>query len=426
MSAGALERLDENARREYWAALALRCTRGLGASLAARLLRRFGTAYDAVCRKELWSEEGVPASALAFFQKQEWREAARPEWEAAHRLDAHVILWTDPRYPALLREIADAPVLLYAAGDLSLLAGPCVAVVGSRNCSRAALDFAGRVSAELASAGVTVVSGLAMGVDTAAHREALGRTGSTVAVLAGGIDVPYPAANIGLYRRILQEGLVLSEFPPGTKPRRYSFPVRNRVMSGLSLAVLVAEATETNSGSLLTAHLAAEQGREVCVPSPELFSGRYPEGSKSLLLEGASPVAGAEDLMAGILPQLKAALKQRESGNAERRIQTEQAPKPAVLSRTAKPRTAAVRRGAAKRAKPQEQISSPVKAPCSPDEQTLLELLASSASGPEDLLCAAQERDPSWTPARVTAALMMLEVARRIRRTADSRYEVCP
>lgn len=417
MSGGALDYLDENARREYWAALALRCTKGLGATALARLLRRFGSAYAAIGQKELWGAEGVSISSVEYFQKQEWRGAARPEWEAARRLEGQILLWTDTRYPALLREIPDAPALLYAHGDLSLLAGPCVAVVGSRKSSQAALDFAGRASAELSSAGVTVVSGLALGVDAVVHHEALRRTGSTIAVLAGGLDVPYPAMNIALYRRILQEGLVLSEVPPGTRPQRYMFPVRNRIMSGISLAVLMVEAVHERSGSLLTAHLAAEQGREVCVPSPEAFAGPYLEGTKALLMEGASPVSNAEELLVNILPQLKAGLK-KVSATGRAPVRKEAQKSAAARSK----KTSQVPREAAK---PQKTPPAAEK-PCSPDEETLLELLAASAVGPEDLLYAAQERDPSWTPARVTSALMMLEVSRRIRRTADARYEVCP
>ncbi len=435
MSSGALDTLDGAERREYWAALALRCTKGLSRAMAVRLLRCFGSAYSAVDHVKSWPEAGISPAAAETFLRQEWRREARPEWDAARHLDAQIVLWTDPRYPDLLRRIDDAPILLYAGGDLSLLAGPCVAVVGARACSRAALDFAGRVAAELSAAGVTVVSGLALGVDAAAHSHALGRVGRTIAVLAGGIDVPYPAAHAALYRRIMQQGLAVSEFPPGSRPRRHTFPVRNRVMSGLSLAVLVAEASGVRSGSILTAHIALEQGREVCVPSPEAFPGNYAEGTRSLLMEGATPVANAEEIILAVRPHLKAALARTQGGSApDVRVQKEMpsngaASCPAEAAQPARERggPAALGGGSAnpgrKAAAP--SVPSGKEFSCSPDESLLLELLSASVLGPDDILCAAQERDASWTAARVSSTLMMLEVRRRIRRTADARYEVC-
>ncbi len=401
---GALDFLDDDARREYWAALALRRTRGIGPAALACLLRRFGSAWAAVRRKEFWGDE----SAAESFQREEWRQAALPEWESARRLEGRILLWTDPRYPALLRETADAPALLYARGDLSLLSGPCVAVVGSRQCSQAGLNFAARLSAELSAAGVTLVSGLALGVDAAVHREALRHSASTIAVLASGLDVPYPAANSALYRRIAQEGLLLSEVPPGTRPLRYMFPARNRIMSGISLAVLVTEAARIRSGSLLTARLAAEQGREVCVPAPDRFGGPYPEGTKALLLQGATPIGDAAELLVAIAPQIKPAPRRLSAAK----------PEGGSLS----PAREKAGKGAPRKLPHRVDDASPR----SPDEKTILEILTSSVLDPEGLLCAALDRDPSWTPARVTSALMMLEVNRRIRRTADARYEVCP
>ena len=428
MSSSALDALDDRGRKEYWASLALRCTKGVSRSMAVRLLRRFGSAYEAVIHARSWSEAGVPPSAVDFFLRQEWRQAARPEWDAARGLDARIVLWTDPFYPSLLRETDDAPALLYACGDLSLLDGPCVALVGSRACSRAALNFAGRVAAELSASGVTVVSGLALGVDAEAHYEALGRPGGTIAVLAGGVDVPYPSSHTSLYRRIRQEGLVISEFPPGVHPQRYMFPVRNRIMSGLSLAVLVAEASSPRSGSILTAHMAAEQGREVCVPSPDAFSGPYPEGTRSLLMEGATPVTSAEEIMLCIMPHLEAALtRRRQKSVTEIRTRGEHAENIPAVRQERCGKVAAVsgaapaspKSSAATRATPPEENVS-----CSPDERLLLELLSASVLGADELLCAAQEHDSSWTSARVSSALMMLEVSRRIRRTSDGRYEV--
>lgn len=205
-----------------------------------------------------------------------------------------VTLW-DPTYPALLREIIDPPLSLFYRGDLGILARPCVAVVGSRRASVYALNAATHLTRQLVSAGVTIVSGLARGIDAAAHEAALEASGATVAVLGTGIDLIYPRSHAALFHAIEERGLILTEFGPGTPPRAGNFPMRNRIISGLSLGTVIAEAT-SRSGSLITARMAAEQGREVfAVPGPIFSDGS--EGPHRLIQYGAKLVHDAADIL---------------------------------------------------------------------------------------------------------------------------------
>ncbi len=304
----ALGLLDEAGRAEYWASLALRHTPRLGARSIRRLLGHFGSALEAVRRTESWPEAVVAGHRAAGLRDDSWREAARPEWEAAKTLPGHILLWTDPRYPALLRELPDAPALLYALGDPKLLAGPCLAVVGKRQCSSEGVRAAAYFAASLASAGVTVVSGLARGVDQAAHRAALDKAGRTIAVLGTGVDVPYPREAEPLYCALREHGLLLSEFAPGTLPVPANFPVRNRIISGLSLGVLVAEAAP-RSGSLITARLALEQNRAVYAV-PGALGAPTAQGCQELIRQGAKPVFAASDILEDLFPHLRGALEQ--------------------------------------------------------------------------------------------------------------------
>jgi DNA processing protein len=200
-----------------------------------------------------------------------------------------------PDYPALLARIADPPRRLWLRGDPSALAMPCVAIVGSRAASPYGLRVAEQLAADLARVGITVVSGLARGVDSAAHHGAL-TAGRTVAMLGCGVDVIYPPEHEALAQRILEaHGALVSELPPGTPPRRGNFPRRNRLISGVSLAVVVVEAS-IRSGSLQTARFALDQGREVlAVPGPVV--GERFRGSHGLLRDGAKLVESASDIL---------------------------------------------------------------------------------------------------------------------------------
>ena len=207
------------------------------------------------------------------------------------------LAWNEPAFPALLAAISDCPPVLWCRGELSSLNAPMVAIVGSRAATTVAVDTAARLAADLAARGITVVSGLARGVDSAAHRGALSQ-GRTVAVLGSGLDRVYPHEHTGLAGQIAEAGLVVSEYPPGTAPLPHHFPLRNRVISGLSLAVVVIEASE-KSGSLITARCALDQGREVMAVPGNVLSGRN-RGGHALLKDGAKIVETADDIVEGL------------------------------------------------------------------------------------------------------------------------------
>ncbi|MEZ5570638.1 MAG: DNA-processing protein DprA [Halioglobus sp.] len=215
-------------------------------------------------------------------------------------LGSTVLAIDDPDYPPLLREIRDPPPLLYIEGDPALLQQPQLAVVGSRRASPGGLRLAELLSGQLASTGLHICSGLALGIDGAAHRGALAVGGKSVAVLATGIDRVYPRRHRGLARELAQTGCLVTEFAPGTPPLRHNFPRRNRIISGLSLGVLVVEAA-LPSGSLITAATAVEQGREVfALPWSMLHAGG--SGCLQLIRDGAKMVRELEDILEELGP----------------------------------------------------------------------------------------------------------------------------
>ena len=205
------------------------------------------------------------------------------------------IQFGDTDYPPLLAEIADPPSCIWIRGDRSAFAGIAVAVIGARVASEEGLIAAGEIASDLARAGIVVVSGLARGIDAAAHSGALDGGGKTIAVLGTGIDRIYPPENDRLFEQIAAHGLLLTEFPPGSPPEDWHFPRRNRIISGLSKAVVVVEARE-KSGSLITARLAAEQGRDV-MAVPGTFVGGRNRGANALLRDGAKLVESAVDIL---------------------------------------------------------------------------------------------------------------------------------
>jgi len=200
-----------------------------------------------------------------------------------------------PEYPRLLAEISDPPTCLWTRGDRAAFAAIGVAVIGARAASQEGLAAANEIAFDLARAGIVVISGLARGVDSAAHRGALDAGGRTIAVLGTGIDVVYPAENTELAGRITERGLLVTEFPLESAPEDWHFPRRNRIISGLSKAVVVVEAKE-KSGSLITARLAADQGRDV-MAVPGTFVGGRNRGANALLRDGAKLVESAVDIL---------------------------------------------------------------------------------------------------------------------------------
>jgi DNA processing protein len=212
----------------------------------------------------------------------------------------------DAGFPAALLPIADCPSMLWLRGNPAAFLQPAVAIVGSRAATAVGLELAGRLAEELAARGVTVVSGLARGVDSAAHRGALRVGGRTIAVLGSGVDLIYPREHTSLASDICVDGLVVSEHEPGVPPLPYHFPRRNRLISGLSRAVVVIEASE-KSGSLITAHYALEQGREVMAVPGNALSGRN-RGGHALIRDGAKIVETVDDIVEdlGIVPRSSA------------------------------------------------------------------------------------------------------------------------
>ncbi|MEM7358116.1 MAG: DNA-processing protein DprA [Pseudomonadota bacterium] len=207
----------------------------------------------------------------------------------------HLVRFTDSAYPESLREIHNPPIAFFASGDLACLQRPAIAIVGSRRPTPVGSQFAKTLARDLATLGLTVVSGLALGIDGDAHRGALAVEGATVAVMAGGIDQVYPSRHRRLYQQVEQQACVISEHPPGITARRHSFPQRNRIVSGLAAGVVIIEAAE-RSGTLITARLAMEQNREVMVVPGSVLSAQY-RGSHQLIQQGAALVRDAQDVL---------------------------------------------------------------------------------------------------------------------------------
>lgn len=213
------------------------------------------------------------------------------------------VTWEEDRYPQCLKEIADPPSVLFYKGDLGLAENLCVSVVGSRRATMYGQKAAYEIASELARAGITVVSGMAMGVDACAHKGALDALGSTIAVMPCGLDLCYPKSNEWLYNRICHNGLVVSEYPPGKKAEKWHFVERNRVVSGLSTATVVAQAGP-KSGSIRTAQLAAEQGREVFGVPGDIFDLEY-LGVHNLIQDGANVLTSPKGLIRALSGQVR-------------------------------------------------------------------------------------------------------------------------
>jgi DNA processing protein len=258
---------------------------------------------------------GIPADSGLSIASRRYRSMAQEILEWSHGDDCRLLPLDRPGYPMLLKEIYDPPLVLYAQGHVEVLDLPCVAIVGTRRPTYYGLQMAQGLAADLAARGVCIVSGLARGIDAAAHRGCL-ESGPTVAVLGCGIDIVYPREHRYLTRKILESGLLLSEFPPGTSPSPQNFPVRNRLISGLALGTLIVEAGEY-SGSLITARLAMEQNREIFglpgnLTSPQSF------GPNFLIKQGAKLVQSWRDMVEEFPPEIRhRILAQEESRISE-------------------------------------------------------------------------------------------------------------
>src|SRR5215216_6117258 len=286
----------------------LNMTPGIGPRAAAKLLERFGSAeavYKAT-RAEL-EQLRLPPEAVDTIIARDLLPRAEAEINAVKDLGGDILLLDDGVYPSSLREIYDPPIVLYVKGAWSdCLDRPCIGVVGSRRCSTYGQNAATMLARDLAARGVTVISGLARGIDAAAHRGALEASGRTVAVLGTGLDEVYPRDHRKLAAEILERGgALVTQFPLGTPPVAENFPYRNRIISGLSLGVVVVEASE-NSGSLITARLALEQGREVYAV-PGNITSRNSFGTNYLIKgAGAKLVQAWQDVVAEFPPDIAA------------------------------------------------------------------------------------------------------------------------
>ena len=286
----------------FW--MALTRIEGLGIRGCHKLIEHFGSPQAAYMASLTELEScGVPARvAQAIFAQEALKEAER-EVEEASKAGCQLIVFDSEAYPPLLKQIPDAPLLLYMRGDAKVLSQYAVAVVGSRRPSAYGSSVAHRLAHDLARRQLVVVSGLARGVDSAAHHGALEAQGKTVAVLGSGIDVIYPRENKRLADEIAKSGAVISEFPLGTGPTPQNFPIRNRIISGLSLGVVVVEASEY-SGSLITARLALEQNREVYAVPGNITSAQS-FGPNHLIKQGAKLVDQWMDVIEEFPPEVR-------------------------------------------------------------------------------------------------------------------------
>ncbi len=288
-------------KEETYACLALSLVPGLGTRCLNQLVHKYGSP------KELL--RSPPGKVGRFFLSREIRtfissggarRAADQAIQDSSEKGIRILSVFDEEYPHLLKQIFDPPAILYGCGNLEVLRRPSVAVVGSRRCSVYGKEVTQKITREISSLGLSVVSGMARGIDSQAHLGALQGGGTTVAVLGSGVDVIYPRENRRLYRKILDRGCVISEFPCGSFPAPQNFPVRNRIISGLCYGTLITEAAEF-SGSLITARLSLEQNRELwAVPGNIMNAGSY--GPNHLIKQGAQMVMDGQDILEALPP----------------------------------------------------------------------------------------------------------------------------
>ena len=277
--------------------IALQMMPGIGSVTLGRLIEHFGSAEGVLeARPEEFSRVSQLTSKVReALARGPDEQAVRHVINVIEDMGAWAITSLDKDYPSLLNEITNPPPLLYGIGDPASLKKESVAIVGSRMASSYGISVARELSSGLVQHGYTVVSGLAIGIDSASHEAAVRSGGTTIAVMGCGIDRPYPRQNIGLFHRIAEHGAVITEFPPGTPPEAQNFPIRNRIISGLSQGVVVVEAS-MKSGSLITASCALDQGRDLMVVPGSIYSYRS-KGSHWLIKQGARLVDSVSDII---------------------------------------------------------------------------------------------------------------------------------
>ena len=368
---------------QFW--LGLTKLEGLGVRGAHRLVEHFGSAQGAYMASLTELEScGIPARVAQAIFGQAGLEEADRDLEASTKAGCRVVPYSSDDYPGLLKQTPDPALVLYVRGDVKVLSQYGIGIVGTRRPTAYGSQVAGRMARDLAQRQLVIVSGLARGIDSAAHRGAIEAGGKTVAVLGSGIDVIYPRENKRLAEQVAESGALISEFPPGTSPSPENFPIRNRTISGLSLGVIVVEAAEY-SGSLITARLAVEQNREVfAVPgnitSPQSF------GPNHLIKQGAKLVDEWMDVV--------------EEFPAEIRMQLLPAADASEESAAGK------------------QVASLFEQSFTPDQKVVFEVLrADAALFVDDILSAAAISQP-----RVMTALLELEMAGVIRQLPGKNF----
>src|ERR1035438_1736028 len=367
----------------YWLALAL--TQGLGPARIKKLIEHFGSAENVflatLTELEAMGMQAVSAQSLATGKS---LELAQQECMKAIEAGARIVCMSDPEYPSRLKEIYDPPVILFVKGRVEVLNEPGIAMVGTRHPTPYGSGMAERLSTDLASRGLVIISGLARGIDTSSHRGAVAAKGTTVAVLGTGIDVMYPKENTRLTEQIVAfGGALITEFPVGTPPTPQNFPIRNRLISGMSAGVLVVEAAEY-SGTRITSRLALEQNRDVYAV-PGNVTNKNSWGPNTLIKQGAKLVATWEDVWEELPPDIQAALSSKQNESIE-------------------PETASLF---------PDEVSSP-------HEKKILRLLKADESTHIDELVELLEAEIS--PSEIFAALFELELNGKIRQMPGKNF----
>ncbi|HEY7825392.1 MAG TPA: DNA-processing protein DprA [Candidatus Acidoferrales bacterium] len=366
---------------QYLGWLALALTPGLGARMAGKLLREFGSP-EAVFNASLTALEAqrLPAAVAQSLHARESMSAAAKELAQAQAAGCRLLTWDEPAYPARLKEIYDPPPLLYVLGNIELLNRHIISIVGSRRPTPYGNQMAERLGRDLAERGLVIASGLARGIDASAHKGALSTAqGATIGVVGAGIDVIYPKENKKLFAEIMQRGAIISEFPMGTFPAPQNFPIRNRVIAGMGLGVVVVEGAQY-SGSLITARLGMEFGREVFgVPGNATQPSSF--GPNQLIKQGAKLVTGWEDVVEELPTPVRAELLPVETASSEERAHL-------------------------------------VEQSLSPSERTLYDLLAADKSRPVDDLV----ENSGLTSSEVLAGLFDLELKGVVRQLPGKQF----
>ncbi|WP_373877478.1 DNA-processing protein DprA [Paracoccus kondratievae] len=397
------------------AALRLIRSRRVGPATFHRLLAEHGSAEAALAAlpgiaRAAGMQDYAPCPA----------SVAEAEIAAGQRLGARLLTWDDPEYPALLREIAEAPPVLWLRGDMSVLDRLPVAVIGARNASSLGLRMARGLASGLSQAGAAVIAGLARGIDTIAHEAALHR--GTIAVMAGGIDKIYPGENTALAEAICKTGLLITEQPPGIEPVARHFPARNRIISGLARAVVVIEAAH-RSGSLITARCALDQGREVMAVPGHPMDARA-AGCNTLIRDGALLVRNSADVLAGLQTNDRRAPAQNPAEPAEHSF-TPATPAPApVMTRARALQPAAVAERLASLGHRPHNKPAPYRlrdagGPVDLEARILARLGPSPTE--ENMLI----RDLGMPAAALAPAILALELSGRVQRMPGGRLARC-